>query len=602
MALATRAIVVACLFFPAATFAQDWTNGIAVIGKLKYPPGFDHFDYVNLQAPKAGNLRTSQLGTFDTLNPVLAKGNTASNLGLVFDTLLKPALDEPDSAYGLVAEAMRYPDDFSSVSFRLNPSAKFADGQPVTPEDVLYSFDKARDLDPQKTLYYQHVTGGKKTGEHEVTFTFDQKNNRELPAIMGQLLILPKHWWEGTDKSGKKRDISATTQEPVMGSGPYEIAAVNPGSTITFKLRDDYWGKDLPVNKGYNNFRTITDTYFPDRDVEFEAFRGGDTDYWWENSAKRWATAYDFPAVKQGNIKREVLPNDYRSTGVMVGFIPNLRRDKFRDERVREALNYALDFEELNRTIFYMQYQRINSYFYGSELASSGLPQGKELELLNSIKDLVPPSVFTEEYKNPVGGNPKKFRENLKAAVGLFKQAGYEIRGNKMVNTKTGEPYSFEIMLDTPIIEKVALPFAQNLKKIGVTVNVRSVDSSQFTERWRKRDFDMIYQGWSESINPGNEQAEYWGSQSAAREGTQNYAGISDKGVDFLINKVIFAPTRDEQIVAVKALDRVLLHHHYVVPSYSRRALPVAYSSKLAHPDKLPEYSSAFPSIWWMKQ
>lgn len=596
LALATFSLVP-----PAAAQDALWTSGISVIGELKYPPGFKHFDYVNPDAPKGGKLQQSELGTFDNLNPVVNKGNLAAGIGLVYEPLMKPSMDEVFASYGLLAESISYPADFSSVSFRIHPDAKWADGQPVTVEDVIFSFDKAKEYDQSKLFYYLHVKGGRKTGEREVTFDFDIKGNRELPAIMGQLLIVPKHWWEDTAANGKKRDISATTLEPVMGSGPYAVKSISAGSVITYELRDDYWGKDLNVNIGQNNFRTMSHTYYSDRNVEFEAFRGGNTDYWDENEAKRWKTGYDFPAVQQGRIKREELENDSRDSGVLVGFIPNLRREPFRDVRVRKALNYAFDFEELNRTIFFQQYARIDSFFFGSELASSGLPEGRELEILNEVKSEVPPEVFTEPYKNPVGGDPKKFRDNLRRAVGLLKDAGYEIRGRQMVNVKTGKPLAFEIMLNTPIIERVALPFAENLKKIGIAATVRSVDASQFVERARKRDFDILYTGWGESLNPGNEQAEYWGSQSAKTDGTMNYAGISDPAIDKLIQKVIFHKDRNDQIAAVKALDRVLLHNHFVVPSYTIRKTRIAYWDKFDRPKELPYYSIGFPTIWWAK-
>lgn len=599
---ATAALLALSLILPGKAFADNWTNGISTIGELKYPPGFKHFDYVNPDAPKGGAVHLSTLGTFDTLNPIPNKGNLEAGVAQVYESLMKPSSDEVFSSYGLLAESISYPADFSSVSFRMNAKAKWADGQPVTVDDVIFSFDKSKDLDPAKAFYYQHVTKAEKTGEREVKFTFDQKGNRELPNVVGQLLIVPKHWFEGTDASGKKRDIAATTLEPVMGSGPYKIVSIRPGSAITYQLRDDYWGKDLPVNVGQNNFKTVDYTYFADRDVEFQAFRGGTIDYWQENSAKRWATSYDFPAVKEGKIRREEFPNDYRATGVMVGFIPNLRREKFKDERVREALNYAFDFETLRRTIFYGQYQRISSYFFGTELASSGLPQGKELEILNGMKDEVPASVFTEEYKNPVAGDPNKLRQNLRKAVELFKQAGYEIRGNKMVDAKTGAPYSFEIMLNTDIIVPVALSLANNLKLIGVNVSIRPIDDSQYTERLRNRDFDIVYSAWSESLNPGNEQAEYWGSKSASTPGTRNWMGVSDPAIDKLVQMVIFAPSRDDQVAAIHALDRVLLHHHFLIPSYTRRQVPTAWWDKFERPKELPTYSVGFPTIWWAKQ
>ncbi|SMD10144.1 extracellular solute-binding protein [Rhizobium sp. RU36D] len=578
---------------------QDWKNGIATIGELKYQKDFPRFDYVNPDAPKGGTLRLAAEGSFDTLNPLLARGEAGSGLSLVFESLMISSEDELSAMYGLLADGVKYPADYSSVTFRLRAEAKWADGQPVTPEDVIFSFDNAKKGDPQQEFYYRHVVKAEKTGEREVTFTFDEPNNRELPQIVGQLIIVPKHWWEAAGPDGKPRDISRTTMEVPMGSGPYKISAVSPGSSITYELRPDYWGKDINVNVGRNNFGSIVYRYYADRDVMFESFRSGNEDYWWENMARRWATAYDFPAVKDGRVKREELDNEMRKVGVMVGFIFNLRREKFADPKVREALNYAFDFEELRRTIFFNSYERIDSFFFRTDLASSGLPQGRELEILNEVKDLVPAKVFTEAYTNPVNGDPAKLRENLRKAVGLLKEAGYERKGTQMVNVKTGQPLNFEIMLGGPTIEPVALAFARNLKLIGIDVTVRSVEQSQFTNRWRSRDFDVMYNAWGQSMNPGNEQAEYWGSQAAAREGSQNYSGISDPGIDALIRKVVFAKDREEQIAAVKALDRVLLAHHIVVPSYSSKSSRIAYWDTITHPANLPEFAIGMPSIWW---
>jgi microcin C transport system substrate-binding protein len=579
--------------------AQGWRSGLSTVGELKHPGAFAHFDYVNPEAPKGGVLRLSSEGNFDTLNPVLARGEVGEGLGLVFDTLLTPALDEISSMYGLLAEAIKYPDDFSSVTFRLRAEAKWSDGQPVTPEDVIFSFEQSKKSNPQMEFYYRHVVGAEKTAEREVTFRFDEPNNRELPQIVGQLVVVPKHWWQANGPDGQPRDISRTTLEIPMGSGPYRMTAVTPGSSIRYELRDDYWGKDINVNVGQYNFGAIVYNYFADRDVMFQAFRANNTDYWWENSARRWATAYDFPAVKDGRVKREEVDNEMRKVGVMVGFIFNLRRDKFADPRVREALNYAFDFEELKRTIFYGSYDRIDSFFFRTELASSALPQGRELEILNEVKDLVPPQVFTEPYVNPVNGDPAKLRDNLRKALSILKEAGYDLKGNKLVNTKTGQPLSFEIMIGGPTTEPVALSFAQNLKKIGIDVTVRSVEQSQFTNRWRSRDFDVMYNAWGQSMNPGNEQAEYWGSDAAKREGSQNYSGISDPGVDALIKKVVFARDRDDLLAATRALDRVLLAHHIVVPSYSSKASRMAYWNTITHPENLPEYSLGMPTVWW---
>lgn len=581
--------------------AEPFRHGVAIVGDLKYPAGFEHFDYVNPAAPKIGTLRMSSTGTFDTFNPVLNRGEVAPGLATVFDTLLKDSEDEVSAAYGLLAEGVSFPADFSSATFRLRAEARFADGEPVKPEDVIFSFEKLKELNPLYTSYYSHVISAEKTGERDVTFRFDQKNNRELPMILGQFPVVPKHWWEGNGPDGKPRDISRTTLEPVLGSGPYKIAEFKAGATIRYELRDDYWAKDLNVNRGYNNFKDVTYTMFGDRDVEFEAFRSGNTDFWQETRAARWATGFDFPAAQDGRVKREEFENPFRATGVMQALVPNMRRDLFKDQRVREALNYAFDYEELNRTVFFNAYQRVDSFFFGTELASTGLPEGKELELLTSLKDKVPASVFDTPFKNPVGGTPQTSRDNLRKAVELFKQAGYELRGNAMVNSATGQPFRFELLLPSPQLEVVAVPYQQQLRKIGVEMAVRTVDDSQYTNRTRTFDYDMTWVVWAQTLNPGNEQRNYWGSSTANKEGSRNYAGIADPAVDALIEKIIFPADRAEQIAAAKAMDRVLLAHDYVIPLYYGRTARYAYWDKFEHPPELPTYSTGFPSIWWAK-
>jgi microcin C transport system substrate-binding protein len=525
----------------------------------------------------------------------------AVGLGLVFETLMVSSEDEISADYGLLAEAVRYPDDYSWVSYRLREGARWHDGEPVTPEDVVWTFEQTVANNPQREFYYRHVTKAEITGPREVTFTFDEKNNLELPKIVGELLILPKHWWQ--ERDGESAAIGETTLEPPLGSGPYRIANVRPGESLTYERVPDYWGADLNVNIGRNNFDRITYTYFADRNVEFEAFKSDNVDFWQENEAKRWVNAYDFPAVAEGRIIRETPENAYRSSGVLVGFIPNLRRDKFKDPRVRRALNYAYNFEDQNRNLFFGQYDRVDSFFFGTELASSGLPQGQELDILKSLEGKVPESVFTTPYENPVGGTEQdvqaNMRANLREAVSLFREAGYTLRGNQMVNEETGEPFTFEIMLNGPLIEKVALPFAQNLRRIGVDVSIRVLDSSQYVNRLRSRDFDMIYNGWGQSLSPGNEQAEYWGSRAAEREGSANYAGIADPAIDELVRKVAFAKDRETLIQTTRALDRVLLANHFVIPTYTLRNSRIAYWDRLSHPEELPYYSLGFPGVWW---
>ncbi len=588
-------------FSPPPAQAQEkvWRNALTLFGTPKYGPDFKHFDYVNVDAPKGGELRLSNEGTFDSFNPLIDKGAAADGMERIYETLLTSSMDEIMTSYGLLAEAISYPDDYSSASFKLRPEAKWADGEPVTPEDVIFSFESAKANSVRLANYYRHVKSAEKTGEREVTFTFDQKGNRELPEIVGQLSILPKHWWQGKDAKGNQRDISKSTLELPMGSGPYKIASMQPGSTIRYELRKDYWGATLPANIGSNNFGIVTYVYFNDPEAEFQAFKAGDIDFYQEKSSSRWATRYDFDAVKDGRIIREALPNRFRATGIMQALVPNMRRDLFKDARVREALNYAFDFEDMNKNLAYGGLKRVDSFFWGTELASSGLPQGRELEILNGLKDKVPADVFTKPYANPINGEPQKVRDNLKTAIALFKAAGYDLKGNKMVNTKTGQPFSFEILLSSPSLVRSIQPFVNSLGKIGITATLRTVDTSQYINRVRSFDYDMIWNVWGETMNPGNEQRGYWGSESANTPGSQNYAGIADPAVDQLIDMITSAKDRDEQVAAVHAMDRVLLANHYVVPLFYSGEEKFAYWKKLTHAKDLPTYSSGFPSIWW---
>jgi microcin C transport system substrate-binding protein len=576
---------------------DEWHNGLSLIGTPKYPTGFARFDYVNPDAPKGGRLRLSDVGGFDSLNPVLPKGNAAPGLAFLTETLMTQSLDEVSTEYGLLAEAVKYPADFSSVTYRLRPEAKWHDGQPVTADDVVWSFNTIAAINPNTRQYYGDVEKVEKTGEREVTFTFKSKGNRELPQIVGQLTVLPQHWWEGTDASGKKRDINATTLEPPLGSGPYKITSVVPGRSITYSRVPDYWGEKINVNVGSNNFDTIRYESFLDETVQLEAFKGDQFDYRAENSAKNWATAYDFPARQQGRVITEVIPNI--SSGVMQAFVVNLRRDKFKDPRVRLALNYAFDFETLNRTTFFGQYKRDDSFFAGTELASSGLPTGKELEILETVRGQVPEEVFTTPYTNPVGGDPAKQRENFKKAVDLLAAAGWTFKGNKLVNTKTGEPFVIEYLFADPTFERVILPYAQALGRIGITVNVRSVDQPQYIARLRSFDFDMITFTWPQSLSPGNEQRYFWGSQTAESPNSYNFAGITDPAVDKLIDRIIYSTNRDDLVAATKALDRVLLWNHFVVPQWYLGATRIARWDRFGHPDPLPKYDIGFPTIWW---
>ena len=582
----------------AQTETGVWIHATSLSQAPKYAEGFAHFDYVNPDAPKGGTVRIGTNGGFDTFNPILPQGEAASGLGLVYQTLLTPSADEVDTSYGLLAEAMKIADDYGSVTFRMDPDARWHDGEPVTAEDVVWSFDTVKEISPVYSQYYANIVEAEVTAPGEVTFTFDQTDNRELPNILGQLLILPQHWWEGTDANGKARNIAASTLEAPMGSGPYELASFDAGRTVTYQRFEDYWAKDHPTQIGTNNFDTYQVEYFRDESVWFEAFKGDQFDWWNENSARRWATGFDFPAVADGRVVLETFEEDYNGSGAMTGFIPNQRREIFKDERVREALNYAFDFEELNATVFYDQYQRIDSYFYGLPFASSGLPEGEELEILESIRDLVPPSVFTEPYTNPVNGDPAQLRTNLRTALTLLNEAGYTLDGNRLVDAN-GQQLSFEILTFQSSLEPVMQNLITNLGQIGVAVTLRVVDTPQYINRIRSFDYDVIYTSWTQSFSPGNEQRYFFGSGSVDEEGSRNYAGIADPGVDALIDKLIVADDRDTQLAIVKALDRVLLQHHYVVPGYALNYSRTARWDRFSRPETLPEFSNGFPSIWW---
>jgi microcin C transport system substrate-binding protein len=609
-ACVAAALIATPILFASQAPAQEktpervWRHGVTLLGDLKYPPDFKRFDYVNPNAPKGGTVRLTGFGTFDNFNLVVArvKGTIALGIAGIYDTLLVPSLDEVDSYYGLLAEGLTYPADFSSATYRLRPFAKWHDGKPVTPEDVIFSFNTLKANSPLYSKYYQHVTKAEKTGDRDITFTFDSPGNSELPLIVGQLIyVLPKHWWEGTDKAGNKRSVANTTLEPPLGSGAYRIKEFVPGRSIVYERVKDYWGKDLPVNIGRDNFDELRIEYYRDSQVALEAFKADQVDFRTENSAKDWATGYDFPAVSDKRVLKEEFPE--RARGYMQAFVLNTRRSKFADPRVRRAFNLAMDFEEMNKQLFFGQYRRIASYFDGTELASSGLPSGLELEILQTVRDQVPPEVFTDEYKNPVNGNPENVRNNLREATRLLREAGWEIRNQKLVNAKTGEPMTVEVLnpANSPNnLERYMSLYKPALERLGMSVTIRNVDDSQYENRLRNWDYDMISGSWAESLSPGNEQREFWGSKAADEVGSRNLIGIKNPAIDKLIERVIFAKSREELVAATRALDRVLLWNNYVVPHWDYPFSRTVRWDRFSHPDKMPEYgTSAFPTIWW---
>lgn len=583
----------------------EWRNAISLSGEPKYGADFKHYDYVNLDAPKGGTLNQTSEGSFDSLNPYVVQGTPASGLagfggGLLYDTLMSDSLDQGSTNYGLIAEAVAYPDDFAWVKFRLNPAARWHDGTPITVDDVIWSFNVLKKQSPLYNKYYHDVVKAEKTGEHEVTFSFSSPGNRELPNIMGQLVILPQHWWEGTDPGGKKRDVSKGTTEIPIGSSAYKIESVSPGKTIVWSRVADYWGKDLPVNVGRNNFDRIRYEYFRDANASWEAFKkGGFEDYRPEASIGRWMRGYDFPAIAKGEVVKAMFP--LRSFGRMQGFLMNTRRDKFKDVKVREALNLTYDFESMSKNLFFGEYKRVNSYFAGSELASGGLPTGKELEILETVRSEVPEAVFTREFKNPTYDTPQAQRDNLRKAVMLLRDAGYDQKNGKLVNVKTGEPFTIEFLAKDPADERFIGPYMGNLRKIGIDAQIRIADSAQYTARINDFDFDIATPAvLAQSLSPGNEQRDFWSSTTADIPGSRNYMGIKNPAIDKLIDRVIFAKDRDELVAATHALDRVLLWNYYAVPQWYDDRIKIAYWNKFGMPEKQPEYSGIDPFSWWI--
>jgi microcin C transport system substrate-binding protein len=581
-----------------ATMAATPQHGLAIFGDLKYGPDFTHVDYVNPDAPKGGEVRLSAIGTFDSLNPFILKGTPAAGVGgrildsFLYDSLFSRTSDEAFSSYGLVAESAEVAEDQTWVIFNLRRAARWHDGVALTADDVVFSFNVLKQKGrPFYKLYFANVLKAEALGPYRVKFTFDQAGNRELPMIIAELPILPKHYWA-------THDFSKTTLTPPLGSGPYRISAVNPGASITFERVADYWAKDVPIKRGLHNFDRIRFDYYRDATVALEAFKAHQYDLRIENTARAWARSYDFPALRAGLVKKVVLPT--RDPAGMQGFAFNIRRAIFADPRVREALSYAFDFEWTNKNLFFGQYIRTRSYFENSPLASTGLPSAAERALLEPLRDQIPPRVFTTQYAPPRTDAKGGLRANLRHAKQLLEQTGWQIRDGKLVNRKTGAPMAFEILLVQPAFERVVAPFVRNLKRLGIDATIRIVDTAQYIRRLDSFDFDMIVASWGETLSPGNEQREFWGSAAAERQGSRNLVGIENPAVDTLINKLIYAADRPALITATRALDRVLLWNHYVIPNWYFSGQRVAYWDKFAHPATIAPYEYKLIDVWWV--
>jgi microcin C transport system substrate-binding protein len=596
------AVAAALLFVPPAN-AQEWQTTSSLMGVSKYGQNFERYDYVNPDAPKGGTLNSVAEGSFDSLNPYIVRGTPPAGLvpfggGLLYDTLMEQSIDEPSVSHPLVADAYKYPADFSSATYRIDPRAKWHDGKPITVDDVIWSFNVLKEHSPWYRRYYENVTEAVAVGEREVEFRFDQKGNRELPKILGDLAVLPKHWWEGVDANGKKRDITQPTLEAPLGSAAYKIESMKPGQEIVWTRVPDYWGAKLPVKIGRENFDRRRYIYILDSTAAWQAFtKGGLEDLHPERSARDWKTKYNIPALTAG----DVIQKEFQATSSakFQGFALNTRRPLFADRRVRQALTLAYDFETLNRNVSFGLNKRVNSYFMGSELASSGLPQGKELEILEPFRNELPPELFTQEFKLPVYDTPQDERTHLREALKLLGQAAWTLKGGKLVNA-SGQPFEFEILSNNDSLETAVNYYANTLRKIGITVRMRIVDTSQYTNRLNDYDFDVIMAPLAQSESPGNEQREFWSSKAADTLGSRNYSGIKNPVVDKLVERIIFATDRDDLLAATHALDRVLLWNYYVVPQLTRDVVWIAYWNKFGIPDKQPTYIGPDTDSWWI--
>ncbi|MBB6469703.1 microcin C transport system substrate-binding protein [Aminobacter lissarensis] len=573
-------------------------------GVSKYGQDFKQYDFVNPNAPKGGTLNSTTSGTFDSFNPYIVQGLPAAGFtyfggGLLYETLMEQSVDEPSTSHPMVADAYKFPADYSFATYRLDPRARWHDGKPITTDDVIWSFNFLKNNSPQYGQYYVNVTEAAATGEREVTFRFNQKGNRELPKIMGDLVVLPKHWWEGTDASGNKRDVTRPTLEIPLGSGAYKVESFKPGTEIVWTRVPDYWGADVGVNVGRNNFDKRRYSYFLDENADWQAFtKGGFEDIKPENSSRRWSTQYTFPAFQAGDVIKQVFKTT--SGEAMQGYALNLRRPQFQDRRVRQALTLAYNFEYMNRTLFFGLNTRTSSYFQGQDLASSGLPAGKELELLTPFKDKLPPELFTDEFKLPVYDTPQAERQYLRQAIGLFAEAGWRAKGGKLINEKTGEQFKIEFLGKDATDEVIMTPFIDSLRRLGIDATLRMVDTSQFVNRINNYDFDVTTTILNQSSSPGNEQRDFWSSKAAAKPGSRNIMGINDPVVDALVERVIFATDRDDLLAATHALDRVLLWNYYVVPQYHRSVVWLAYWNKFGIPEKQPGFIGADINSWWI--
>jgi microcin C transport system substrate-binding protein len=566
------------------------THALSLLGQPLLPADFTHFPWANPDAPKGGEVVRAALGSFDSFNPFIIRGTPAVGAGLVVETLLRTNADEASTAYPAIAQWIDLPADGLSVSFELNPAARWHDGRPITAADIVWTFNALRQHGrPHYRAYYGDVSEAVAENERRVTFRFRSNENRELPLICGELPVLPQHWWAS-------RDFTRPLLEAPHGSGPYRVERFDASRSVTYRRVEDWWARDLPSSRGQHNFGVQRFEYFRDDTVVVEAFKAGQLDLRQENVARNWATAYDFPARRRGLVRLEEIPHEL-PTG-MQAFAMNLRRPLFQDARVRRALIEVFDFEFLNANIFFGSWTRTQSYFSNSELASYGLPQGRELEILERFRGRVPAEVFTQEYRLPVTDGSGNNRDGVRRALALLQQAGWQVRDRRLINAQ-GQRFEFEILLDSPTFERVAVPFTQWLDRIGITARVRTVDPAQYQTRIDAFDFDMTVDVIGQSLSPGNEQRGYFTCAKARENGSNNVAGICDPAIDELVDLVVNAPDRTELVARTRALDRVLLHHNFMIPNWHGRVFRMAFWNKFGRPDRNPRFGLGLDA-WWV--
>lgn len=580
----------------------QWMVSGSLFGKPMHDASVSHLPHANPKAPKGGTLNLATRGSYDSFNPFVVRGRAPAGLtyfgGLLYDGLFAQAVDQPSTSYPMIADRYRHATDYSWATYHLNPSAKFHDGHPINPEDVIWSAQTLPKAHPLWRQYYKNIKSIKVTGDREVTFYFDQKNNRELPLILGDLPVLPKHWWTGKDADGNSRDITKPTKEPPLGSGAYRIGSYKFGKSITWERVKDYWAKDLIMNKGRYNFDQIHYSYFLDDTAIWEGFKkGGIIDFRRENRSQRWAKSYNFPAIKKG----EVIKRIFKETGPQSyqGYFINTRLEKFKSRKVRKALNLLFDFETMNKKLFYGFYTRTDSPFEGGELESKGVPQGRELEILLPYKDKLPAELFKQPFQLAKYEKPGSFRRGQRAALSLFKQAGYRFENGKMLNPQ-GQQMKIEFLGNNPTDQRIAGPFIANLKRLGIDARLVIVDNAQYQNRVNDFNFEITSLVTAQSLSPGNEQREYWSSKAADIPGSRNYSGIKNPVVDDLVERIIASPNRGELVALTHALDRFLKWEYYTVPHWHNPQIWAAYWKKLKFLDKQPTYRGVDIYSFWI--